>query len=201
VPCPSQADPDRNWHRQATGWTLRTVVSILANPRYTGRQVWNRQYTDHGPADHPAGRGRPVLRWSHAHDWVISTDPAHVGLVSEADFVAVQHGRAAPPSGDGERRTYVLAGRLRCGICGRRMEAHWINNRPGYRCRHGRTSARSAGRQSMKSLYLREDRVLARLAADLGQTDVDARGLADYLHAEQITITCDASWTRQDTAG
>jgi site-specific DNA recombinase len=25
------------------GWTLRTVAAIPANPRYTGRQVWNRQ--------------------------------------------------------------------------------------------------------------------------------------------------------------
>jgi NADP-dependent 3-hydroxy acid dehydrogenase YdfG len=24
------------------GWTLGTVTTILRNPRYTGRQVWNR---------------------------------------------------------------------------------------------------------------------------------------------------------------
>jgi site-specific DNA recombinase len=43
VPCPSAADPARNRHRSGGGWTLRTVAAILANPRYTGRQVWNRQ--------------------------------------------------------------------------------------------------------------------------------------------------------------
>jgi site-specific DNA recombinase len=43
VPCPSAADPGRNPHRAGSGWTLRTVAAILANPRYTGRQVWNRQ--------------------------------------------------------------------------------------------------------------------------------------------------------------
>ena len=43
VPCPSAADPGRNPHRAGAGWTLRTVAAILANPRYTGRQVWNRQ--------------------------------------------------------------------------------------------------------------------------------------------------------------
>jgi hypothetical protein len=42
IPCPSAADPGRNPHRTGTAWTLRTVASILANPRYTGRQVWNR---------------------------------------------------------------------------------------------------------------------------------------------------------------
>jgi len=30
---------------------MRTVAAILANPRYTGRQVWNRQRTDFDLAD------------------------------------------------------------------------------------------------------------------------------------------------------
>jgi hypothetical protein len=46
VPCPSRVDPERNRHRTGQAWTLRTVAAILANPRYTGRQVWNRQHTD-----------------------------------------------------------------------------------------------------------------------------------------------------------
>jgi site-specific DNA recombinase len=46
IPCPSAAGPKRNPHRTGAGWTLRTVAAILANPRYTGRQVWNRQRTD-----------------------------------------------------------------------------------------------------------------------------------------------------------
>jgi site-specific DNA recombinase len=51
IPCPSAADPDRNPHRTAAAWTLGTVTSILGNPRYTGRQVWNRQRTDSELAD------------------------------------------------------------------------------------------------------------------------------------------------------
>ena len=47
VPCPSRADQSRNPHRSGAGWMLTTVAAILANPRYTGRQVWNRQPTDH----------------------------------------------------------------------------------------------------------------------------------------------------------
>ncbi|GGQ83943.1 hypothetical protein GCM10010166_62720 [Couchioplanes caeruleus subsp. azureus] len=42
VPCPSRADRDRNRHRSGTAWMLTTVAAILGNPRYTGRQVWNR---------------------------------------------------------------------------------------------------------------------------------------------------------------
>ena len=46
IPCPSAADPGRNPHRTGAAWTLGTVATILSNPRYTGRQVWNRQRTD-----------------------------------------------------------------------------------------------------------------------------------------------------------
>jgi site-specific DNA recombinase len=45
APCPSSVDPDRNRHRSGEAWTLRTVAAILADPRYTGRQVWNSQPT------------------------------------------------------------------------------------------------------------------------------------------------------------
>lgn len=37
---------------------MRTVAEILANPRYTGRQVWNRQYTDHQETE--PGTGAPA---------------------------------------------------------------------------------------------------------------------------------------------
>ncbi len=36
VPCPSAHDPWRNRHRSGAGWSVGTVLSILANPRYTG---------------------------------------------------------------------------------------------------------------------------------------------------------------------
>jgi DNA invertase Pin-like site-specific DNA recombinase len=58
---PGVHDPGRNRHRSTSVWTLRTVAAILANPRYTGRQVWNRQYTDHRepcPATSGPARGR-----------------------------------------------------------------------------------------------------------------------------------------------
>jgi len=65
IPCPSAADPERNPHRSGRAWTLFTVRAILANPRYTGRQVWNRQPTSHELID-PANTGlghRQVQRW------------------------------------------------------------------------------------------------------------------------------------------
>src|SRR5690348_1786756 len=92
VPCPSAADPGRNPHRTGAGWTLRTVAAILANPRYTGRQVQNRQRTDFdlaGPANTGLGH-RQVQRWNLPEGWVISRHPAHPALVSEAGFIAAQ---------------------------------------------------------------------------------------------------------------
>jgi hypothetical protein len=74
VPCPSAADPGRNRHRSGAAWTVRTVATILANPRYTGRQVWNRQRTDTDladPADIALGH-KQVQRWNLPGGWVIS---------------------------------------------------------------------------------------------------------------------------------
>ncbi|WP_123604708.1 recombinase family protein [Micromonospora sp. Llam0] len=46
VACPSAVDTGRNRHRSGHQRMLTVVAAILANPRYTGRQVWNRQRTD-----------------------------------------------------------------------------------------------------------------------------------------------------------
>jgi len=68
----------QNPHRAGAGWTLRTVASILSNPRYTGLQAWNRQRTDTeliDPADVALGH-RGVQRWNLPGGWVISARPA-----------------------------------------------------------------------------------------------------------------------------
>jgi DNA invertase Pin-like site-specific DNA recombinase len=65
VPCPSAADPGRNRHRRGGAWAVRSVASILSNPRYTGWQVWNRQHVDHGRDCGRAGVGQ-WRRWSDA---------------------------------------------------------------------------------------------------------------------------------------
>ncbi|MFY1671298.1 recombinase family protein [Plantactinospora sp. WMMB334] len=146
VPSPSQYDRKRNRHRTADGWTVRTVAEILANPRYTGRQVWNRQYTDHQetePGDPRTSRGS-VRRWNPRDQWILSARFVHPPLVSEADFVKAQAVNAVPAPEDGQPRRYLLTGLVICRACGRRADAHWVHGRPGYRCRHGHTSASPA---------------------------------------------------------
>jgi site-specific DNA recombinase len=162
IPCPSAADPQRNPHRSGAAWTLFTVRAILANPRYTGRQVWNRQPTCHELID-PGNTGlghRQIQRWAMPDGWVISARPSHPGLVSEEDFIAVQGLRAQRVAGMAERRRYLLAGLLRCGICGRRVESCWAGNRPAYRCRHGYSSAVTPKPARPKNAYVREDHIL-----------------------------------------
>lgn len=134
VACPSEVDPSRNRHRAGRGWSLRTVVEILRNPRYTGRQVWNRV------AD------RDLRYPGTPREWVISARSSHPALVSERDFVAAQTVRVSRTAADGAIRVYRLSGLVRCGLCARRMDSHWVNHRAGYRCRHGHTSAQQMGR-------------------------------------------------------
>jgi hypothetical protein len=174
IPCPSAADPARNPHRAGSGWTVRTVASILSNPRYTGRQVWNRQRTDlqlADPDDISLGH-RQVQRWNLPDGWVISARPAHPALVSEGEFIAAQDVKAArgPTAGSGclaapDERRYLLAGLLVCGTCGRRMESSWSNGKAAYRCRHGHTSAAVPDPGHPKNAYIREDRALPHLPA------------------------------------
>jgi site-specific DNA recombinase len=163
VLCPSAADPERNRHRGGQAWNLRSVAVILANPRYTGREVWHRHQCA------KLGWGR----WTIPAEWAISTLLAHPALVSEADFVAVQQIRAARVNDDGVVRRYLLAGLIRCGLCGRLMDAHWVNGRAGYRCRHGHSSARPTLPDRTRNLCVREDILLIELIQRL-MVDGDA---------------------------
>jgi site-specific DNA recombinase len=198
VPCPSKADPARNLHRSGDAWMITTVAAILANPRYTGRQVWNRQPAHHGsltgqaelfPAQTTQQRGA-------SSEWVISRRVVHPPLVSEKQFVQVQAVHTAPTPTDDQPRTYLLAGLVFCGICGRLMDSHWVHGRAGYRCRHGRTSAHPAPAPRPKILYVREDRLIARIRADprlaeqMG-TRSDPRRIARHLLANDMVVVCD----------
>jgi hypothetical protein len=215
VPCPSAADPGRNTHRTGAGWTLGTVTTILQNPRYTGRQVWNRQRTDTELAD-PGNvtlGHKSVQRWNLPDGWVISNRPAHLALVSEDDFVAVQDVNAARgpvPRDEPVVRRYLLAGLLACGVCGRRMESAWANGKPAYRCRHRRTSVMAPDPARPKNTYVREDKLLphlpalhllltspatrarrrTRAGADVRDT-VSLDGVIGYLREHAITLTWD----------
>ncbi|WP_197285764.1 recombinase family protein [Nocardiopsis sp. NRRL B-16309] len=139
----SGADRERNPHRSGQAWTVQTLAAILSNPRCTGRQVWQRH-----PASHSArasGSGNSPAE-EQGQEWAVSKKAAHPELVSERDFVAVQAVRAGRLTKDGRVREYLCAGLLLCRMCGRRMDAHWVNDRPGYRCRRGGGRRRDVSR-------------------------------------------------------
>ena len=104
IPSPSQADPARNRHRTGEGWAKSAVKAILANPRYTGRQVWNRQRKDEVLLDvaNVADGYETKMRWNDQGSWVWSEKTAHEPLVSTGDFEAAQTIQA----GNGRSRTH-----------------------------------------------------------------------------------------------
>jgi site-specific DNA recombinase len=206
VPCPSAADRDRNPHRPGDAWRQRTVAAILANPRYTGRQVWNRQHSERQPAQDALPGVIPLRRLAAATQWAVSTKPSHPALVSDHDFIAAQAVTSRAQPADGAAHTYLLVGLLRCGDCGRSMESQWSHGNPCYRCRHGHTTAHLPGARSTRNLHLREDVTLARLRAELAHlTSLDPHvqqelmkirqrnepaDLITFLHRYEVTITC-----------
>ena len=76
IPCPSAHDPGRNRHRCGVAWSKSAVRAILTNPRYTGRQVWNRQRKDEVLIDVALGH-TTKMRWNDDGKWVYSDQPAH----------------------------------------------------------------------------------------------------------------------------
>ncbi len=133
-------------------------------------------------------------------EWAISTALAHPALVCEVDFVAVQQIRAARMTDDGVIRLYQLAGLIRCGPCGRFMDAHWVNGRAGYRCRHGHNSSRPMPPGRPKNLYVREDHLLEELThrqlVEGAAYASDARAAVALLQSQSMVIVHDRTGWR-----
>lgn len=130
--------------------------------------------------------GRPGQRPNLPAEWAISSELAHTPLVSARDFAAAQVVRVRPDAVD-HRGEYALVGLVQCGVCGRRMDSHWVHGRAGYRCRHGVTSASKRPADGPKWLYWREDRLVERVATTSEFADIRAFGsremVADRMRA------------------
>ncbi|MGW9030399.1 hypothetical protein ACWGQ5_41250 [Streptomyces sp. NPDC055722] len=75
--------------------------------------------------------------------WVWSNEPAHDAIVTTKLFEAVQttrrqrvrtHQRQERPGRQGGQWAYALRGRVRCSLCGWKMQPAAIRDRIYYRC-------------------------------------------------------------------
>ncbi|HEX3842651.1 MAG TPA: recombinase family protein [Acidimicrobiales bacterium] len=190
VPSPSAHDPARNRHRDTRAWSKSAVRAILLNPRYTGREVWNRQRRDEVLLDveDVAAGHQTKLRWNDSSDWIWSTDIKHVALVSSEDFAAVQaqmavhaHRHTTKKSRAG-RRCYSLSGILMCGACGRRMQGNWNHDLAHYRCRFPSEYALANKVDHPKTAYVKESAIVPELD----------RWLAELFNPKNVSATIGA---------
>ncbi|WP_328324396.1 recombinase family protein [Kribbella sp. NBC_00382] len=167
------------------GWQHSTVAAILENPRYTGYAIYRRwQKVEEllDPEDVAAGYIARFRRSPQAKI-VRSREPAHPVIVSVDTFTAVQLEKRKRRSGGVEgwstrsrrrapkKRTYELRGRIKCGICDRKMEGAARHKEVKYyRCNARTLVPESATALAHpQQIYLREDLVTPALNRWIGE--------------------------------
>ena len=173
IPSPSASDPDRNRHRSGLAWSKSAVRTILTNPRYTGRQVWNKQRKDEVllDVDDVALGFTTKMRWNDRGSWIWSEHKVHDELVSIEDFERAQQILAVRRRGVYSKkptktdRPYAFRGCLFCGVCERRMQGNWNNQQPYYRCRYPQQYARTNSIDHPRTVYLREADIIGEVDA------------------------------------
>ena len=197
IECPSAYDRARNPHRSGTVWARGAVRAIIGNPRYTGRQVWNKQTKTEVLIDvRDVALGHATtLKWNDPAAWVWSEGLAQDPLVDDDTFAEVQALRAArgptrERSARRAARTYALRGILRCGVCGRKMHACWNNSRAYYRCKLQAGDLAGDRDGHPKSVYVREDRVLERLDGWLALKFAPAALSATIRELQELPDSC-----------
>jgi DNA invertase Pin-like site-specific DNA recombinase len=190
IPSPSAHDPERNKHRSGIAWNKFAVRSILINPRYTGYQVWNKQRKDEVLIDvEDVALGHTTkLRWNGADKWLWSKTIVHPPIIDKDDFAEIQvmvSGRATKHAEHKPHRRqhpYALRGLVTCGLCDRRMQSHWVNDAPYYRCRFPAEYALANRVEHPLNINLREDAVIGRVDKWLAREFAPNR-LGDTLRA------------------
>ncbi len=171
IPSPSAHDPARNRHRDKRSWSKIVVRWILKNPRYTGRQVWNRQRRDEVLVDieDVAAGYESKLRWNDASEWVWSKDESHEAILRPKTFEAVKRQMSAgahrphSPKRHTTARTYVLSGLVHCVAYGHRIQGGVHHGNQNYRCRFTRDFALPRGMDHPGVVFVREDAIVPKL--------------------------------------
>jgi site-specific DNA recombinase len=144
------------------------VRAILINPRFTGHQVWNKQRKDEvliNVEDVALGH-TTKLRWNDTGKWLWSDKIVQPPIIDRDTFDQVQvmvSGRATKHKPHRRQHPYALRGLVFCGLCDRRMQSHWVNDAPYYRCRFPAEYALANRVQHPLTINLREDAVIGRV--------------------------------------
>ncbi|MEV7624081.1 recombinase family protein [Actinoplanes sp. NPDC089786] len=189
IVCPSAYDRARNPHRHTRVWETTAVRAILQNPRYTGRQVWNRVRTDEvliNVEDIALGHENRH-RWNDPSEWVWSKAESHEPLITTETYERAQQTikkrGTRGESGKAPRHTshpYLFRGLICCGLCGRKMVGNPNHGRLYYRCTASRDFARQHKISHPPALYLREDTLTDPIDRFL-RDELTGRTLADNL--------------------
>ncbi|MFD6680015.1 recombinase family protein [Micromonospora parva] len=126
-------DRARNPHRSGIAWSKSAIRVILTNPRYTGRQVWNKQRTDEVlldvDLDDVALGHTGVMRWNPEDKWVISKEITHPPIIDEATleqaqtlFARHRSGLDIPQRQHRAPNPYVFRGLIYSAACNRRVQ-------------------------------------------------------------------------------
>ena len=167
-------------------WCKATVRRILSTQTYAGD-------LEQGRVRKLNYKSRRVIRLPR-EDWII-VPGTHVPLISRADFAAVQ-ARLAAHGGQTAAARHPLAGLVRCGVCGGKMELTGTAARRYFRCRTARRSKTACPGQPYWPLCDAEalvEKQLPRYAAAPGQLTQDQA--AALLHS--ITVYPPQDGTRR----
>jgi site-specific DNA recombinase len=158
----------------APTWSRSVIRAMLRNPKYTGFNVWRRN--DKRP-------GRQQIR--SREEWIWSPAPTHEPIVARELFDMVEErasindkkkqagmprahaGSPTPRAG----RLHPLRGRVRCGMCGHRMEGSHQKGSNWYRCQYVRRRSEAAAiyADHPQVLGIKEAKVLEAILAFLAR--------------------------------
>ena len=130
----------------------------------------------------------PTRRPHERGDWVWSTEITHEPIITAEEFARAEElrsrhsHRATTKRARPTPRPYLLRKLVRCGICGRSMDANWNHCKAHYRCRVPSEYAQRKGLEHPKTVYLRESVVVPKLD----------EWLASLFHPDNLDATCEA---------
>lgn len=164
LPSPGEIGPTRH-PRSAGVWGGSAVRAILTNPRYLGHQVIGRQRRHDvliDPTD-PAAGTTSRQRWQPTDTWVTSDTTAWPALVDRelwervnARITSTRSPQRRRPRAEPGR--YLIAGLVRCAVCGRSMHGATLKGKPYYRCNTQRPDYADTGHP--RTTAIREERIL-----------------------------------------